>query len=271
MADRDPFETQWRDYGARGWCVFDPDPALAAWIDATLPAIRAVVADPDNDVWRRYQETWFAGVNALPNDASGAVRNGPPLTGDAVDFARSRCGFGALPWDKAQVSICYPGYPKPMNGESDALYRFRRDRDAAHVDGLLREGPDRRRFLREHHGFILGIPVSRYDPDAAPLSVWEGSHLTFRDGFRAVFADVPCEKWDQIDLTAWYMETRKQVFDTHSRVTVHAAPGQAYLVHRHALHGMAPWARGATAGPAGRAIVYFRPPTQDLTRWLTAP
>jgi hypothetical protein len=61
-----------------------------------------------------------------------------------------------ITWDRAQVSVCYPGYPKPMDGETDGQHRFRRDRDAAHVDGLLGLGQPKRRFLKEPHQFILG-------------------------------------------------------------------------------------------------------------------
>lgn len=271
MAVRDSLEPAWSDYVNRGWCVFDTDPELTAWINASLPVLRETIADPRHDVWRRYGGTWFAGVNVSPNDTEGALPGGPPLIGRAARFAHEKCGFGALPWDRAQISVCYPGYPKPMEGESDGLFRFRRDRDAAHVDGLLREGPDRRRFLREHHGFVLGIPIGPYDPDAAPFSIWEGSHILFRKEFQAVLGDLSRDEWGALDLTDWYMTTRKRAFETCERITVHATPGQAYLVHRHALHGMAPWADGARAGPDGRAIVYFRPPTSDLDRWLTAP
>lgn len=271
MADHDPLEPQWRDYLSKGWCVFDKDPDLVAWIDRSLPALRETIADPENDVWRRYGGTWFAGVNVSPNDADGALPGGPPLNGQAVRFAQEKCGFGALPWDRAQISVCYPGYPQPMAGESDGLFRFRRDRDAAHVDGLLREGPNRRRFLKEYHGFILGIPIAPYDPNAAPLTIWEGSQVLFRSEFQRLLGELSRDAWERLDLTDWYITTRKRAFETCPRVTLHAEPGQAYLVHRHALHGMAPWADGARAGPDGRAIVYFRPPTPDKNQWLAAP
>ena len=48
-------------------------------------------------------------------------------------------------------------------------------------------------------------------------------------------------------------------FESCERVVVHAEPGEAYIVHRLALHGVAPWVDGAEAGPDGRMIVYFRP------------
>src|SRR5512137_2469624 len=127
-----------------GWTVFAHDPALAAWVDAALPAARAAIAAPENTKWFRYGGTWFAGVNALPNDARGAVPGGPPLAGAAVDFIREVLGLTAFAWDSAQVSVCYPGYPQPMEGESAATFQYRVNRDAAHVDGVQREGPERR-------------------------------------------------------------------------------------------------------------------------------
>jgi hypothetical protein len=53
---------------------------------------------------------------------------------------------------------------------------------------------------------------------------------------------------------------------------VPAQPGEAVLVHRLALHGVAPWQKGATAPPEGRMIAYFRPEFQGLgDDWLSAP
>ena len=148
------------------------------------------------------------------------------------------------------------------------MFRFRRDRDAAHVDGLLKEGKDRRRFLREHHAFILGIPMAAYSPDAAPFTVWEGSHRLVGAALRAFFGDRPPEQWADMDVTEVYQTVRRKAFDECARVALHARPGGCYLVHRHAVHGMAPWADSAFAGPDGRAILYFRPEMHDLTKWI---
>ena len=257
-------------FRTKGWCRFPHDPVLARWLEATLPAARAAITAPENQEWLRYQGTWFAGVNALPNDASGAVDDGPQLAGQAVEFIAQELGFDGIAWDKAQISVCYPGYPQPMVGESDAVFRFRRDRDAAHVDGLLKEGPSRRRFLREHHAFILGIPMAEYSVGAAPLTVWEGSQHLVGNAFRAFFGDAPPEQWGELDITDAYQKIRREAFDTCKRVKLHAKPGECYLVHRHAVHGVAPWEDGATAGKDGRAILYFRPEMNEKADWLSA-
>ena len=93
----------------------------------------------------------------------GRVAGGPPLAGAAMAFIRDGTGL-ALPLHRAQVSVCYPGYPQPSAEESEAAYDFRRNRDAAHVDGLHGEGPEKRRYLKEPHAYILGITLTGSPP-----------------------------------------------------------------------------------------------------------
>ena len=255
----------------RGWCRFDHDAPLFDWVEAALEPARATRRDPANAKWLRYRETWFAGVNALANDASGKVDGSEPLSGIAVDFIDEVLGLRDFAWDAAQVSICYPGYPQPMEGESSARARFRRERDAAHVDGLLPEGPQRRRHLREHHGFILGIPMVEFDAGAAPFVVWEGSHEIIREVFAERFAGVEPDLWGEEDITDVYQAVRERVFDSCERVEIHARPGQSFIAHRLVLHGMAPWCEGASAGADGRMICYFRPDPFGPYEWLHHP
>ncbi len=252
----------------RGWCRFDHDPRLSAWVDAALGAARASRLETAQAKWLRYQETWFAGVNALANDAGGNVRDSGPLSGAAIDFIADALGLRDFAWDAAQVSICYPGYPQPMPGESPGRTRFRRERDAAHVDGLLPEGPERRRHLREHHGFILGIPMVEFDAGASPFVVWEGSHEIIREVFTEVFQGVAVDQWGDMDITGVYHQVRHRIFECCKRVEIYARPGQAYLVHRLALHGIAPWQSETSATRDGRMIVYFRPDIGGPEGWL---
>lgn len=254
-----------------GWLLFAYDQKLACWARHALTPARAAVRADENRHWFRYGGTWFVGVNALANDADGAVADGPPLAGEAVDFIRHRLGLMPSAWDRAQVSVCYPGYPQPMAGESEAAFRYRLDRDAAHVDGLLRHGPRRRRFLRECHAFVLGIPLVEVSSGASPFVVWQGSHHIVRQRLAQVLAHIPTRQWERIDITDAYHRARREVFASCRRVEITARPGEAYLVHRLALHGMAPWRDGATAGPDGRMIAYFRPHLPDPARWLAAP
>lgn len=254
----------------KGWRRFPYDPVLADWVSHALPAARATVTAPEHAQWMRCDGTWFVGVNALPNDASGVVDGGPALAGQAVDFIQGDLGLSEFEWDRAQISVFYPGYPKPMDGDSDANFAFRRDRDAAHVDGVRRHEPNRRRFLLEYHGFILGIPMVFSSADAAPLVVWEGSHHRVREAFAEVFFGISPERWHEIDVTETYHAVRREIFKTCKRVAVSASPGEAYIIHRLALHGVAPWSPDAEAGPDGRMIAYFRPVTGGSENWLSA-
>ncbi|MEM7208023.1 MAG: hypothetical protein AAF434_09380 [Pseudomonadota bacterium] len=250
------------------WCTFDVDEKLSNWVTHALPAARETLNDPRQAQWLRYQGTWFAGVNALPNDANGRLPGGPPLAGKVIDFVHEVLELRDFVWDRAQVSICYPGYPQPMQGQSAPLHRFRRDRDAAHVDGLLPEGPDRRRHLREHHAFILGIPMVPFSADASPFVVWEGSHHVIRDALRARLHGIDPSQWGEQDITDAYQGARREVFERCRRVEIHVNPGQAFLAHRLSVHGMAPWDENAIATDDGRMIAYFRPEFVDVAPWL---
>lgn len=268
MADRA------RQFFERGWCAFPRDPALATWIAAARPVAEATLSDPDLRArWLRCGGTWFAGVHALPNDGAGAVPEGgvPPLAGQTVAFIAGTLGLGEIAWDRAQVSICFPGYPQPWEGESAAAFRYRRDRDAAHVDGIRRVDPGRRRRLGETHAFILGLPVTETPPGAAPFTVYEGSHEIMRRALQARLAGIDPAHWVEEDITETYHAARRAAFETCPRVALHAQPGEAYLAHRLVLHGVAPWDAAGGAGP--RVIVYFRPelPGGDHRAWLMQP
>lgn len=254
------------DFAAKGWLGFSDSPDLRRWLAHAGPLALAARHDPGHAHWLTCEGTWFVGVNALANDAGGAIARSGPLPGPAIGFARETLGF-AGDLDRAQVSIAYPGYPRPRSSESEAAFRFRRDRDAAHVDGLHPVGADRRRRLEEFAGFLMGLPVSEADASSAPIAVWEGSHRIMRAMFRRMLAPHPPEDWPQIDLTEAYHAARREAFATCRRVLVHARPGEAYLLHRMALHGMSPWQDGAFAPPEGRVILYFRPEIAR-TDWL---
>ena len=255
-----------------GWQRFEKDPVLLDWLESAELAARVTLTDPEHAQWHRCGGTWFAGVSVLPNDETGVVGDGPPLTGQAISTALQYVGqYVGKPvaWDRAQVSVCYPGYPKLREGEPKTSFRYRQKRDAAHVDGLLPVGLDRRRYLREHHQFVLGIPVGIADENASPLIVWEGSHEIMRKVFADFYAAAPPETWRDLDVTEVYHGARRRVFDTCKRVFVIAGRGEAYLVHRLALHGIAPW--GDAANVRERMVIYFRPDSGDPAAWLWAP
>ena len=256
-------------FAATGWALFD-DPELLGWVESVAPLAREISVDKAaREAWLRHGGTWFAGVNILRNGPDGAVQNGPPLSGKAVEFAEKLRGSRPS-WDPAQISVVYPGYPRQDETESDAAHRFRKLRDAAHVDGLLPMGPERRRMMQEPHSFVLGIPLNLTSPDASPMVIYEGSHEIMRRAFADALAGTAVADWANVDLTEIYQAARRRCFEECARVPIHAKPGQAYVIHRLALHGVAPWDEGATAPEEGRMIAYFRPAFEGQD-WLSAP
>ena len=238
-----------------GFCVFPYDSDVCAWAFAAKKAGLQVL---ENGGERRHGETWFVGVDVLPNAPDGSV-DGVPLSGawrDHVDAPEV--------WHKAQLSVVFSGYPKRDQGESKAAHSFRKKRDAAHVDGLLPEGPARRRHLREPHGFILGLPLD--DTPASPLVVWAGSHRVIRAAFETHLHSYAPAKWGELDVTDIYQAARRRVFETCERIEVVAMPGQAVLLDRHLVHGVAPWE--ASLPGKMRMIAYFRPQVSNAA-WLS--
>jgi hypothetical protein len=240
-----------------GYCRFGYDPELANWVAvAHAPAMKAV-EDPElRAKWMLCQGTWFVGVDALDNQPDGSMA-GVALEGAAMRFARSLAGPVML--HPAQVSVVWSGYPKPREGESDMAYRYRLNRDAAHLDGLKAIGPDRQRRIDEVHAWILGIPLNSVGPGASPMVVWQGSHEVIRMALLKVLDGVAVARWREVDLTEVYQAARRVVFETCPRVELSAQPGEAYLLHRLCLHGVAPWRGGVQTGPEGRMVAYFRP------------
>lgn len=257
-------------FHAAGWIGFGADPRIAAWAAHAQHAARMALRDPAHAHWLRCGGSWFVGVDALPNDARGRIAGGPPLAGEVIDFIAVLPGCGALPLHRAQLSACYPGYPRQGTEESAAGWRFRLEHDAAHLDGLLATGAGKRRYLREPHAYVLGLPLLSFGPDAAAPVVWEGSHRLMHAVFASLLAAHSPERWDTIDLTDAYKQARAEVFARCPRVVLDARPGEAFVLHRHLLHGIAPWADEASAGPDPRMIAYFRPQLPSREAWLSA-
>jgi len=123
-------------------------------------------------------------------------------------------------------------------------------------------------MLKEPHAFILGLPLNSCSPAASPMVVWQGSHLIMAEVFQKAFAGIDAASWAEVDVTEVYQAARRQVFERCKRVAVHTQPGEAYVVHRLALHGVAPWQSGADAPEEGRMIAYFRPELRDQAQWI---
>lgn len=242
--------------GQTGWRRIGPTPGLVAWAAAARPLAEAALAATTEPL--RCGGTWAVGLDLLPNDASGRIAG--------VDLPWADLGLPPEPLHRAQLSTIHPGYPQPSPEESPSAFAFRRTRDAAHLDGLLPVGPSRQRMVKEPHGWILGLALTA--TPAAPLVVWEGSHLILARALRQALAPHPTGLWDQIDLTAAYGAARRQVLDQCRRVELPIGPGEATLLHRLTLHGVAPWS-GPAAEP--RIIAYFRPLLASVEAWLLRP
>ena len=87
------------------------------------------------------------------------------------------------------------------------------------------------------------------------MVVWEGSHEIMRARLLAALEGIGEADWLQSDLTAAYMAARREAFEHCRRVELPARPGEAYVLHRLCLHGVAPWRKGE----APRMVAYFRP------------
>jgi len=249
------------DPAARGWMRIAPAAGLRDWAAAALPLAEAAVVT-SAEPWR-HGGTWFVGLDALPNDPAGRI--------GAVDFPWDVLPLQPCALHRAQVSVIRPGYPGVDPDETEAAIRFRRSRDAAHLDGLLPVGPERRRMLQEPHAWILGLALNRADAGAAPLVVWEGSHRILAAQLARAFAPHPPEIWAEVDVTEAYAEARRTVFASCPRLELPVEPGGATLLHRMTLHGVAPWAVGAEAAAPGRMIAYLRPQLPSVQAWLSGP
>ncbi len=260
-----------RALAQQGWVILPRDPGLDPWLGAARRAATAILEDPGaRATWLRHGGTWFAGVNVFPNAPDGAV-DGVALS-ETLWRHLAAMGLDGPAWHPAQLSVVYPGYPGRDAGESDASARFRLNRDAAHVDGLLPVGPDRRRMLREPHAFVLGLPLTPGGPDRAPLTVWDQSHRVIGDALGQALVAHPSGDWPDVDLTEIYQAARRRCFETCQRRPLPVEPGEAVVLHRHLLHGIAPWRGEGDADQAGRQIVYVRPECPGgIAEWLGMP
>jgi hypothetical protein len=257
-----------RSFFEDGYYIYKSDPRIATWAKAAIPLAADALEDQEMLAkWLMCEGTWFVGVDALATGPKGEAGDSPlagEVISDLVDYLPT-----VKPMHRGQLSVVYPGYPKPRDGESKAAFRYRAIRDAAHVDGLHAVGADRRRKLSEHHAYLLGLPLTTCNAAASPLVAWRGSHIIVQDWLRSEFEGIAADHWGEVDLTDAYLEIRRKIFDTCERVTLWVEPGQAVLLHRHALHGIAPWGESAVASPHGRMIAYFRPEiSSDLSQWL---
>jgi hypothetical protein len=241
-----------------GWQLIDHHPAIAHWARAAHTLALKTLATRD-EPWR-CGGTWLVGVDALPNDTSGAVP-GAAFPWDALPLTPE-------PLHQAQLSVIKPGYPQPLPTEAEPAFKYRLNRDAAHLDGLIAQ-PNGARMMQEPHHWILGLPLNT--SDASPLVVWDGSHEIMRSALAKALAQVPPADWGSFDLNPAYQAARRDIFASCSRRPLYVLPGQATLLHRLTLHGVAPWQNDKSAPSEGRIIAYLRPQMASVKDWLLFP
>lgn len=261
-----------QDLAQKGWHRLSASEELNAWSEVHLSAAQNCMGDKQHKQWWRYQNTWFAGVNALPNDDKGAVGDKPPLPQSLRQLLADYCQTSIQAMDQGQISALFPGYPQPDPQQSKAANHFRKHHFAAHLDGLVPHGPDRRRLLTEQHSFILGISLTDHPANAAPLMVWPGSHMILQKWLIDHLGSLPESDWCTFDLTQSYQQTRQQILADIQPQAIHLDQGDAYVFHRHMLHGMGSWPPKAVDHNAqGRILAYFRPCWHQPQAWLHGP
>ena len=120
-------------FGKTGYIEFGYDEQIAKWAECAKKKSSRILADPAHlQKWLQCEGTWFVGVDVLPNNSSGDFTNAklPNV------FKSFMAKINLKPYHKAQLSVIFPGYPKPRIGDSEAAFEYRRKRDAAHVDGF---------------------------------------------------------------------------------------------------------------------------------------
>ena len=123
-----------QNYEDNGWIKFKYDAKLYDWLKTVSREVFSEIQNHDNrNNWLRYQGTWFAGVNVLKNNIQGAVVGGRRLDTDSSRWALEKFNVKEIKWDKGQVSVCYPGYPKPAHSESLAAFKYRLKNSASYI------------------------------------------------------------------------------------------------------------------------------------------
>ncbi len=258
----------WRLLNQNSWAVCEPDKRMLTWIrNAKNTAQQKLKVDGFDKTQLRCGGTWFVGANFLDNDSFGTL-NKVRLEGMAIEAILERYGRLFCEWDRAQISICYPGYPKPSKQETAAAFSFRKNSFGAHVDGILPIGNPKRRYAKEYHAFIFGIPLEDYNQFAAPVVVWEGSHRIIRTFLSRVLLQNGVEKWKNLDITQIYAEARKEALSKCKKKIIHVPLGGCYVLHRLAVHGIMPWKKRGNSEAESRMVAYFRPILKDSQFWL---
>ena len=110
-------------FGEKGYREFGYDEQVAKWAEFAKKKGNRILADPAQlQKWLQCEGTWFVGVDVLPNDSRGDFIN----TQFPNVFKSFMSKINLKPYHKAQLSVIFPGYPKPRIGDSEAAFEYRR-------------------------------------------------------------------------------------------------------------------------------------------------
>ena len=246
------------DFFDLGWIRFGADPQVLGWLNASEAAARRSVTDPAFRQWHRCGGTWFAGVNALANDAAGAVAGGPPLGGEAVRFA-------------AALSAGRSTGTGPRSRSAIRVIRSRARAKATTPSPTAASATPPMSTAAAGRAGAPPLPArtSPFHPRAAgrsggsgglPFRPLEGSHRMVRETLAGTFGDRPPASWRDIDLTNCI--TRSGGASSRSAGASSSPPAAARpfcAPPRPARHRA--WREGAAAGE--RMVIYFRPESGD--------
>ena len=264
-------------FHARGWVRLGwdrPDGGLGGKA-ASGPTMALTQASEGAEF--RCDGAWFPGDQYRWPTAQTAARRSlgvPPLGGAPLRFLAEALGFAGLAFDRAQLSVCFPGYPR-QGARGD---RGRLRLSLASATPPMSTGCGARCRARADGGSrrpTASSSACRWWRPIRPRARSRSGRARTRScaaPSREAFAGAPPERWREIDVTEAYQEARQRCFETCARVPLPARRGESTIVHRLALHGVAPWTAPANAPP--RAIAYFRPdpfPGAAPDWWLTRP
>tara|TARA_B100000902_G_scaffold171834_1_gene166099 strand:+ start:425 stop:1258 length:834 start_codon:yes stop_codon:yes gene_type:complete len=270
----------WSNLKKNGWSFLNVDSIHYEW---TIEAKKQLETKFHQKLFDfknfRCGSTWFVGTNFLDNSSNGNI--GAKLMSKKIfNNILKKFGPNIKYWDKGQVSICWPGYPKKDEKETEQSFNFRIKRFASHIDGIIPFGSRKRRFAKEFHAFILGFPIQNNCLDCAPLVLWEGSHKIFRKFFKEIYEGITSNKISSIDITELYNEYRKKVFTNCEVKKIVPQFNQPFLLDRHILHGIHKWKeknnvkfnsknnRPLNSISDGRITIYFRPVFFNPLDWV---
>ena len=241
-----------RSFFERGWVRFPFDPEIATWVGAARAPAVQTLDDPElRRLWLRCGGTWFAGVNALPNTADGALPEHavPPLGGRAIEFIARHLGLVRIRMGQGAGLDLFSRLSATLRrGKRGRIwFSIAPRRCACRRVAPVRSGPPKN---TQRNPWVHPWPSAdrctrqRCADGGLRRLATKSCAGRFQNAWRVSRRGTGRRKmW-----TEAYVSARRQCFERCPRVTIPARLGEVYLVHRLCLHGVAPWPVGAADG-----------------------